>query len=76
MKHRSVALLTAAAFAGLLAGSSLRASGADLTTESGSAHSQMTSEKGSCGQCSSKKEKKEKKSKKKKSKEGEQGGQQ
>lgn len=73
MKHRSVALLTAAAFAGLLAGSSLRASGANLTTESGSAHSQMTSEKGSCGQCSSKKEKK---SKKKKSKEGEQGGQQ
>ncbi len=71
MKDRGIALLTAAAFAGLLAGSALRASGADLTTESGSAHAQMTAEKGSCGQCSGKKEKKSKK--KKKSKEGEEG---
>lgn len=73
MKHRSVALLTAAAFAGLLAGSGLRASGADLTAEAGSPHAQMTAEKGSCGQCSGKKEKK---SKKKKSKEGEPSPQQ
>ncbi|WP_018289778.1 hypothetical protein [Verrucomicrobium sp. 3C] len=72
MKHRSVALLTAAAFAGLLAGSALRASGADLTAESGSPHAKMASEKGSCSQCSGKKEKK----KKKKSKEGESGAQQ
>lgn len=73
MKHRSVALLTAAAFAGLLTGSALRASGADLTAESGSPHAKMTSEKGSCNQCSGKKEKKKKK---KKSKEGESGAQQ
>ncbi|MDD4933737.1 MAG: hypothetical protein PHO89_09775 [Methylacidiphilaceae bacterium] len=72
MKHRSVALLTAAAFAGLLAGSALRASGADLTTASGSPHAKMTSEKGSCSHCSGKKEKK----KKKKSKEGESSAQQ
>ncbi len=73
MKHRSVALLTAAAFAGLLAGSALRASGADLTADAGSPHTRMTAEKGSCGQCSGKKEKK---SKKKKSKEGEPSAQQ
>ncbi|MGD9897141.1 MAG: hypothetical protein AB7T14_08740 [Candidatus Methylacidiphilaceae bacterium] len=73
MKHRSIAVLTAAAFAGLLTGSALRASAADLTSESGSSHAQMTSEKGSCGQCSGKKEKKKKK---KKSEEGEKSGQQ
>ncbi|VVM06307.1 hypothetical protein MAMC_01028 [Methylacidimicrobium cyclopophantes] len=71
MKHRSIALLTAAAFAGLFAGSALRASGANLTAESGSPHAKMTAEKGSCNQCSGKKEKK----KKKKSKEGEESTQ-